>query len=140
MMSLETWLRQCPGMFSVQLGKLILDGKTFEAALYKQTREGPAGCRNPGHYLSENIYILGEREKKFTKGHWALTMKDDVREWYFSCYITKDNFATLKPEQITEYHPLGISNQISPWPLEHGPIDKYEQHPYKRVPVEFIPV
>lgn len=139
MMSLTTWLEKCSGMQSVQAGKLILGGKTFEAALYKQTREGAPGCQNPGSYISENIYILGERDKKFTKGHWALTMKYDVREWYFSCYISKANLEKCTPEQITEFHPLGVSNQISPWPLSHGPIDKYELHPYKRIPVEFIP-
>lgn len=132
MTKLGEWLKGLPGMKAVHTGKLTLGDLVFEAAYYQQECEAPAGCQNPGPYIREAIYAVGEIPKILLKKKHAFTMPDDTAEWFVSTYMLPKNF---KPEN-KECHPFGLTFIISPWTCAEK-IDAHERKPYIRLPIKF---
>ncbi len=94
----------------------------------------PEGCSNPDSYLRECIIAIGERPK----GKFALTMNFSGLvgcdyEWFVSSYMTQDRLT----EENKQFHPFGITFQISPWNVQ-GKVDDGEKKPYKRINAEFV--
>jgi hypothetical protein len=111
------WLRST-GAKQVS-GCVVKIGKhTFAAARYldKQHKEA-------------HIYAIGMLPKTMER---KTCFPFDNQEWFRAGYIKPEG---IKPE-FAEYHPFGANFILMPWQVPSGEaIDKYEQKPYRRVPM-----
>lgn len=108
------WLEKC-GMRNVTPCTLIIGGLSYTGARYLDK------------LCHESFYFIGEPPYKP-----KTCFTNQGREIYISSYMFGHRLA-LHPE-YAEFHPFGACFTMRAWPAGDT-IDKYEDKPYRRVPV-----
>ena len=135
------WIASLPNINWVRPVKLVIDGIGYlNACRYEQACMAPEGCRNPGPYTREVIYVVGMLPKcKIKRNSVCFTLEGDKREWYIAGYAGTTQGVGSYQEKVPpgEYNPFGNNFLLMPWEQAEK-IDQYERYTYKRVPMTII--
>ena len=137
-MTVQQWLLIC-GHSEVKPLKLTVENETFEGCSYTFTGEYTSGMdavtrgqKKAGDKYHETRYYFLGRIPKCRQKRQALCFTCEGKVLYLSSHSSTG--------VVNEYNPWGWSFMLGIWPTEqHGEIDQYEPHKYKRVPITLTP-
>jgi hypothetical protein len=143
--SVARYLESLPHIGNVHPVRVTIGEESFLGAIYTSQH---ADQSTP----SRRLYLLGETPAVWRKagrtrqGESRLIFTFEDQDWYAGGGYTPFLLKPFKrpadfPAEIRQYHPFGHYFDISMWPTNQiGRIDKYDDKPRKRVPmnVEYL--
>lgn len=138
MSKLVEWLKSLPRISNVEAARLVVEGVTYDGAVYDRTDEYTAsmaavvsGDKKAGDTYTERFYyFLGNLPKSKQKKPRSVCYTFNGDTYYIAGYT--DPQSELKPE----YNPFGRNFLMKMWPAAFGEIDRGERYVYKRIPIE----